>query len=90
MSPRRRQLSDDEELQAWKNVFRTGRDYFHTTEAVGASRDAYDRIDTEHVRAAWKRLCRRYLDELWPIYVERNSKSAREQCWAVEQFGAPE
>ena len=90
MQPKRRQFTDSEELQAWKNVFRTGRDYFHTTEVVGANRNTYHQIDTEHVRAAWKRLGRRYLDELWPVYVRNNPRDTREQPWAVERFGAPE
>jgi hypothetical protein len=58
--PKRRQFSDSEELSAWKNVFRTGRDYFRTTEVLGADRDAYDRIDADQVRDAWRRLGRRY------------------------------
>ena len=82
--PKRRQLSTDEGLQAWKSVFLHGRDYFAYE---GDPAYKYSKLEAAQ---AWRRLGRRYLDELWPLYQRNNPKDTREQPWALEQFGEPE
>ena len=76
MSPRRRQFSDSEELQSWKNIFRTGRDYWGAAEDLGLEPLPYHKVDRAASEAAWRKLGRRYLDEIWPIYCQRNPRAA--------------
>jgi hypothetical protein len=77
----KRRLSPAAELEAWRELFDCGHDFFNDLELLGFPGGDCDRAAQQAARLAWRRFGATFM-ETWRSDV-------RSRPWALEQFGDP-